>query len=195
MTVSSNRAKKWLWAGLAAGLLAVLLAAGAYYGAPTFLCIDTGEAKADAIVVLGGEPSFRPARAAELFRAGAAPLVLVSGDGDYREARLSLIAAGVPESAIRLEPKSRTTMQNARFSVQWLREQGLHTAVIVTSWYHSRRALKTFRHAAPELTFYSRPSYYGLKRADWRRTGISSQVRAEYVKLAGYWVRYGVWPF
>jgi uncharacterized SAM-binding protein YcdF (DUF218 family) len=85
-------------------------------------------------------------------------------------------------------------MENAEFSVAILRRGGLTNAIIVTSWYHSRRALNCFRHAAPEMQFYSRPSYDGLVRAEWSRNGMGTNIRAEYMKLMGYWVRYGVCP-
>jgi len=67
--------------------------------------------------------------------------------------------------------------------------------ILVTSWYHSRRALATFEHYAPEIKFYSRPSYFAFARADWPRKGLSKRIYLEYAKLPGYWVRYGVWPF
>jgi hypothetical protein len=72
---------------------------------------------------------------------------------------------------------------------------GAKRVIIVTSWYHSRRALHTFQHYAPDIQFYSRPAYFGYPRTQWSRAGISGYIRAEYVKLAGYWVCYGVWPF
>jgi uncharacterized SAM-binding protein YcdF (DUF218 family) len=75
------------------------------------------------------------------------------------------------------------------------RPAGAKRVIIVTSWYHSRRALHTFQHYAPDIQFYSRPSYFGYPRTQWSRDGISGYIRAEYVKLAGYWVCYGVWPF
>jgi hypothetical protein len=78
---------------------------------------------------------------------------------------------------------------------EMLKSAGVRRVIIVTSWYHSRRALHTFQHYAPDMQFYSRPSYYGYPRAQWSRAGISGYIRSEYVKLAGYWVCYGVWPF
>jgi hypothetical protein len=42
-----------------------------------------------------------------------------------------------------------------------LRQMGAKRVIIVTSWYHSRRALACFEHYAPDIKFYSRPSYFG----------------------------------
>src|ERR1035441_10336009 len=73
-------------------------------------------------------------------------------------------------------------------------QKGAKRVIIVTSWYHSRRALHAFQHYAPDIQFYSRPAYFGYPRTQWSRAGISGYIRAEYVKLAGYWVCYGVCP-
>ena len=144
--------------------------------------------KADVIVLLGGGTGERPERAAELFREHDAPRIIVSGFGDCDINRRLLMKAGVPDGAIQLECRSRTTKENAQFTIQLLREQGVKNAIIVTSWYHSRRALKTFGHYAPELKFYSRPSYFASTRAEWLRRKISRHIYLEYLKLPGYWI-------
>jgi uncharacterized SAM-binding protein YcdF (DUF218 family) len=210
--------RRWLFVVL--GLLALLLSA-AFFFPQQVLCVDSGEVQADALVVLGGGSYERPTRAAELFKAGATPRVIVSGTGDCASNRQLMMDAGVPSGAIELEGNSRSTRQNAQFSIPLLREgrggkaemlraemlksegrdgntarpQHRMTVILVTSWYHSRRALHTFQHYAPDIQFYSRPSYFGYPRTQWSRDGIKGYIRAEYVKLAGYWVCYGVCPF
>ena len=176
------------------GLLLLLAVAAAVFPQP-FLCVDSGPVKADVIVILGGGSHERPVRAAELFKEHAAPRIIISGLGDCEINRRLLLAAGVPASAIELETQSRTTRENAEFTIQLLRKEKLTRVIIVTSWYHSRRALACFRHYAPELKFYSRPSYFASARADWAHNRIGNRIRLEYVKLLGYWVRYGVCPF
>jgi uncharacterized SAM-binding protein YcdF (DUF218 family) len=176
------------------GLLLLLAVAAVVFPQP-FLCVDDGSVKADVMVVLGGGSHERPGRAAELFKEHAAPRIIVSGLGDCEINRRLLIAAGVPANAIELETQSRTTRENAQFTIKLLREEKLTRVIIVTSWYHSRRALACFRHYAPELKFYSRPSYFASARADWPHNRIGSRVRLEYAKLLGYWIRHGVCPF
>ena len=156
--------------------------------------MDSGPVKADALVILGGGSHERPQRAAELFKQGAAPRVICSGLGDCDSNRELLIQAGVPAAAVWTEGKSRNTHENAEFTIALLRTQHFKSAIIVTSWYHSRRALRCFEHAAPEIKFYSRPAYSGFARADWKLNDISNHVKSEYLKLLGYWVRYGVCP-
>jgi uncharacterized SAM-binding protein YcdF (DUF218 family) len=160
------------------------------------LTVDSGDTKADAIIVLGGGSNqLRPERAAELFRKGLAPLVVVSGTGDDQLNALALERNGVPKSAIVIEGRSKSTLQNARFSIDILRQKDVHRAIIVTSWYHSRRALQCFEQLGPDIHFASCPSYWGYPFLDWTARGVIGYVVYEYVKLLGYWVCYGIRPF
>jgi uncharacterized SAM-binding protein YcdF (DUF218 family) len=188
--------RKTLWRiSLVAAAVLALLAVLAFLFPQKALVIDDGSRQADAIVLLGGGSGERPSRAAELFRAGVAPRILVSGAGDADGNRLLLMHRGVPASAISLEPDSKTTRENALLSIPLLRAAGAKKIIIVTSWYHSRRALHCFRHYAPDLTFYSCPSYHGFARSDWSQEHLRRRIRAEYLKTIGYWLFYGVSPF
>ena len=190
--------RKWiLRAAMAVFLFSLLLGAAAYLFPQKILCVDTGPATADVLVLLGGGLQDRAERAAELFKAHAAPRIIVSGEGDDEINRQRLLAHGVPASAIQLESKSRNTHENAEFTLKLLRAEHVRRVILVTSWYHSRRATAVFRKAAPDLKIYSRPSYlgYAATRANWKRLGIARRVWLEYLKLPGYWIRYGVNPF
>lgn len=175
-------------------ILFALLLLAAYLFPQQVLVIDDGQPPADVIVLLGGGSGERPARAAELYQSNAAPKILVSGAGDADGNRLLLMHRGVPAKAISLEPNSKTTRENAQLSIPLLRAANARRVILVTSWYHSRRALKCFRHYAPDLTFYSCPSYYGFARPGWSRDHLRRRIRAEYVKTLGYWICYGVCP-
>jgi uncharacterized SAM-binding protein YcdF (DUF218 family) len=194
-----TRKRKWfLRSGLAFLAFLLLLAATAILFPQQFLCVDSGPVKGDVIVVLGGGVHERPERAAEFFKERIAPRIIVSGLGDCKSGCKLLIEAGVPSDVIEMEEQSRTTKENAQFAIQLLRKLNsppVKRVIIVTSWYHSRRALACFRHYAPDIQFYSRPSYFAYARADWSHNRIGNRVRLEYAKLFGYWIRYGVWPF
>jgi uncharacterized SAM-binding protein YcdF (DUF218 family) len=178
-------------------VLLVVLAVVLFFFPQPILRLDSGPATADVIIVLGGgsgDAHERPEHAAELYGQRAAPRILVSGAGDDIINAHIMMRRGVPASVIQLEPKSKTTRENAEFSIAILRQEHIHSAIIVTSWYHSRRALKTFEYYGPDIKFYSRPSDFGIHRRDWQGN-FSAHVYWEYVKLPGYWIRYGVWPF
>jgi uncharacterized SAM-binding protein YcdF (DUF218 family) len=187
-----------LFVRAAAGFILLMMSVGlvACFYPEKILCVDSGLVSADVMVVLGGGAHERRAeRAAELFKAHAAPRILITGAGDDEINRRLLISNGVPVRAVEIENQSRTTQENAEFALKLLRMEKVRSVILVTSWYHSRRALKTFEHCAPELKFYSRPSYFAFARGDWKKSGINQRLRLEFLKLPGYWIRYGVNPF
>jgi uncharacterized SAM-binding protein YcdF (DUF218 family) len=187
--------KKLLKVAASIAIALLLLLALAYSFPQQVLAIDDGNPKADMIVLLGGGSGERPTRAAELFRSNAAPKILVSGGGDTDGNRLLLMHRGVPKSAISLESTSQNTKENAEFSVRLLRAASAKRVIVVTTWYHSRRALKSFRHYGPEITFFSCPSYYGFARSEWSHSHLRRRIYAEYRKILGYWIYYGICPF
>ena len=172
----------------------MLAALAGWFFPQQVLTVDSGPVTADVIVVLGGGSLERPGRAAELFKAGEAPRIICSGLGDAEVNESYLTNSGVPAADILLEPKSHTTRENAKFSIPLLHALGAHRVIIVTTWYHSRRALACFEHFAPDLTFYSQPSYFGYPSADSNRKSINGYIKSEYWKLLGYTVCYGVCP-
>jgi uncharacterized SAM-binding protein YcdF (DUF218 family) len=211
----TSRVKKRLRIALVlAGLLALAIPT-AWLAAPGLLVVETPpppalraassepQAIADvgagsnavALVVLGGEPWTRPARAAEVYASLHASTVIVSGEGDCQDVRRQLEAGGVPAGVILTECKSRSTYENARFSVALLRERGVTQAVVVTSWYHSRRALACFREAAPELDFYSQPTIQPASKSRWPDRYERDRILREYAKVLYYWAVHGVNPF
>ncbi len=176
-------------------LVVLVLGVMAWFYPEKFLTVDSGPVTADVIIVIGGGSHERPLRAAQLFQQHAAARVLITGAGDDKINRQLLIANGVPARAIEVENQSSTTCENAKFTIQRLRTEHVRSAILVTSWYHARRAEKTFAHFAPELKFYSRPAYFAYARDDWKKRGINRRMRLEFLKLPGYWIRYGVNPF
>ena len=127
--------------------------------------------QADVIVVLGGyvhqrSGAARPIAlggaadrlwcAAELFRGGKAPIVLLSGGSpapipEAMAAREILLQWGVPASAILTETASRDTHQNAVFSQRILTRLRLTRILLVTSATHMPRAAATFRRTGREV--------------------------------------------
>lgn len=129
--------------------------------------------RAEAIVVLGNRPptdgrgrvkpetNRRVERGVELYKRGHAPILLMTGgtaprgDIESEVMRSLAIELGVPEDAIRIETKSRNTIENARFAKQLLSEPGADTRrpeiILVTSPYHLGRARRLFDCAGFEV--------------------------------------------
>ncbi|MCI4354432.1 MAG: YdcF family protein [Thermoplasmata archaeon] len=118
-----------------------------------------------AIIVLGaaqynGTPSpvfkARLSHAADLYRAGVAPLVVVTGgkqSGDaYTEAGAGaayLHGRGVPDAAILRETTSRNSWESLAASARFLRDRDVRRVVLVSDPFHSLR----IRLIAQELGF------------------------------------------
>jgi uncharacterized SAM-binding protein YcdF (DUF218 family) len=176
-------------------LILVALSLLAWFYPEKFLTVESGPVTADVLIVVGGGQHERALRAAQLFQLHAAPRIIITGAGDDQINRRLLLANGVPARAIEVEGKSTTTRENAEFTGKLLRAGQVHSAILVTSWYHARRAEKTFAHFVPTVRFYSRPAYYGFDRDDWKKDGMNKRMRLEFLKLPGYWICYGVNPF
>lgn len=150
---------------------------------------------ADVIVVLGGSGPSRAWRAAALYRQGLAPRVLVTGIGDCASIRSHMVEEGVPREVIQIECAAQNTWENAEFSAPILTAMGARRAILVTSWFHSRRALACFRQVLPQLEWMSAPVERGESYRQMIRDDGGRMVLKEYLKLAWYSLRYGVIAF
>jgi uncharacterized SAM-binding protein YcdF (DUF218 family) len=159
-----------------------------------YLVVSAPLSKADAIIVLGGEPLARPQEAAHLFREGVSPKVFVTGVGDAVKIRKVLLGAGVPASAIILESKATTTYTNATLLKPLLEEAHVHTAVIVTSPFHTRRALATFQKVMPDIRFGVTDASIGWWKRPEGQSDLNRFAAIELLKTAEYWLLYGVSP-
>jgi uncharacterized SAM-binding protein YcdF (DUF218 family) len=65
-----------------------------------------------------------------------------------------LIDLGVPKDKIFLEEKSRDTIENARYSKELCEKYGFRNPLLVTSSYHMKRALLSFRKVDFAVTPY-----------------------------------------
>lgn len=186
-------------------LAAWCAALGLITGAPT--------ERAGALVVLSGSANYveRVNLAAELFREGRAPKIVLTNDYQQsgwlsaeqrnpffvERAQMELARAGVPAERVETLPRAVTsTYEEALLLREYAAEHDLHSILIVTSAYHSRRALWTFRRvfngsgveiglravAPGEQT--PRPAAWWFYALGWR------MVAGEYVKLIYYRAQY-----
>jgi uncharacterized SAM-binding protein YcdF (DUF218 family) len=143
-------------------LLLVLFHAPVLAALGNFLVKAGPPQKADIIVVLAGDGfGRRILKAGELIKDGWAPQALISGpNGNYGNYECDLaipfaVKAGYPESYfLHFEHTARSTESEATNVTQKLREMGFKRVILVTSNFHTRRAGKMFRHAAPDLEFF-----------------------------------------
>jgi uncharacterized SAM-binding protein YcdF (DUF218 family) len=187
-----RRALTWLLGGVGLAVLAALAMVSPL--APRLLMHRDRPGKADALVVLGGDARARTPLAAKLFHSGLAPWVLLSGRGDYVWVRQGLIEDGVPAGRILVEDRSASTRENALYSAPILKAHGFDRILVVTSWQHSARALRTFRKFVPgvQSTVVPTDPPQGWLMARSRRQ--ARWVYEEFAKTAAYCLAYGVCP-
>ena len=190
-----------LWFALGAAALAAA-AAYAWVGAGRWLEAPAQTPRrADAIVVLGGDEGDRALRAAELYRAGFAPVVVLTGleYGDAAPpAALTwragfLEARGVPRSALRFEVDSRNSYTEAVNILALMRAQGWRSVIVISDPPHMRRLAWTWARvfdgsSLDYVLVASKPDWWAP--ADWWREERSGGfVIMEFLKLGYYFVK------
>jgi uncharacterized SAM-binding protein YcdF (DUF218 family) len=137
-----------------------------------FLVIDNPQ-KADAILVLAGETDQRPVRALELMQQGFAPRVILDvpqserifGTSDLQLAQM-WIARQPQAQALDICPISGlSTKAESSESAECLRRAGARSVLLVTSDFHTRRALSIYRKEQPQFVFSVAASH------DWTQFG------------------------
>lgn len=114
-------------------------------------CLEPTEsgrcATVDAIVtVSGGDTNARTAEAIRLYNNGWSKMLVFSGAAADKDSPSNAavmedqaVAAGVDESHIVIEEKSRTTAENAQYTAGLLQQMNVKRILLVTSAYHQRR--------------------------------------------------------
>jgi uncharacterized SAM-binding protein YcdF (DUF218 family)/lysophospholipase L1-like esterase len=141
------------------------------------LLLEDSNANADAIVVLGGGvigdcvPNInslrRAVHGARLFRAGRAPMVVITGGSGNEGCPVANAIMnfagelGVPDDRMFLESEARSTRQNAEFTMPLLRAQHVSRVLLVTDRLHMRRAKGSFEHQGLVVEPVSVPIYEG----------------------------------
>ncbi|MCI6751896.1 MAG: YdcF family protein [Selenomonas bovis] len=114
----------------------------------------------DGVGALCSSPANRLLTAVRLQRKLGVPILLSGGQvyedtgAEAKIARRILIDLGVPESKILVETRSINTTQNARYSAEILRAQGLTQPILVTSAFHMKRAVLNFKKQGIDVVPY-----------------------------------------
>ena len=161
----------WTSMGAAAGYLLLFYTPLLWILAEPLRAADA-PTRADAIVVFaggagesaqaGGGYQERVKQAVDLYDAGYAPRMVFSSGFVYafKEAEIMrglAIDLGVPADDIDIEEKAASTYQNVLFTRDIARQQGARRVLLVSSPYHMRRAVLTWRKQAPDIEVVSAP--------------------------------------
>jgi glycosyltransferase involved in cell wall biosynthesis/uncharacterized SAM-binding protein YcdF (DUF218 family) len=170
------------------------------------LRLESAPRPSDAIVVLaagvgesgeaGGGYQERVKEAIDLYRAGYAPVVIFSSGYvfAFQEAEMMrglAVDNGVPAGAITLEKSGTTTYEMVRNVAAILRARGLRRTLLISSPYHMRRALMTWKRQAPDIAAIPTPVTASQFYAHARGATLN-QIRGilhEYAAIAVYRLR------
>lgn len=215
-----DRASKMRWidrilrglGAVAATLLLLCLLALALYrpilsALGDFLVVGDEAARADFIFLLNGGLRVRPARAAELYRAGYAPMIVIARGADsilvdpdeHRSATGISLAIlrqhGVPDSALVILPSEEgtaSTADEADALARYLQAHPARRILVVTSDYHTRRTRWTLRRelggVPVELRMIPAPEEFSGP-GWWRSEEGFLAYLEEYLKFFHSWVR------
>jgi len=164
----------WLRRFVVLALLCVLIYVGAVWVIDRSLPLsNTSAAHFDTIIVLGyparkdGTPRpemrERVLEGVREYKAGVAPHMILTGGAahnDYVEADVMAALArsqGVPADAIFEDRQAKDTIQNAFYSVQIMETHGWHSAEVVSSDSHLRRASLIFAHFPIDWRMHAAP--------------------------------------
>lgn len=197
---------------LACGLLIALVVWTAALAplAAQLLIVEKPLESADAIFVLAGSSSYRErvAKAAEVYKRGVAARVVLTDDGkragwsraEQRNpsfvelAKNELIKNEIPAENIEiLPPVVNGTIDEARVLRDALPTKNWKSVLIVTSDYHTRRALRAFEKVLSDSNVevgieYARTNDADFPRIFWWLSARGRQtVIGEYAKTIYYW--------
>ena len=182
-------------------IIVLLILAALASQAARVLVVDAPE-KSDAIVALAGETKVRPSRALQLLREGTAPRVFLDAETHVLiyDQPLTEIAQkyvnGLPEAnRVSVCPIAGfSTKAEADDVNRCLQSVGAHRVLIVTSDFHTRRALAIFRHRLPQYQFSvaaaQDPAHFGnmwWTNREWAKTTLDEWLKIVWWELMDRW--------
>lgn len=211
LVIRKRRVRRWRVL-LVAGLCVAIGPGLAWIGA-RLLIVKSELDTPDAIVVLSGSSTYieRANWAARLYREGRAPVIILTNDGliggwdrvaernphFYELAAKELERQGVPAEKIQVASgPALGTYEESLVLREYATTHKFKRLLVVTSAYHSRRALWSMRRACEgsgiEIGIDSPPPGWQTPSPStwwWHRWGWKV-VAGEYVKMVYYWTRY-----
>jgi hypothetical protein len=182
-------------------LIAIILWLGVHAG--SYLIIDAPRSS-DVILVLAGETNHRPARALELLGQGYARRILIDVPANtkiYEFTQIELAQKYVhdlPQAAsVTICPiTGLSTKDESKDAATCIASQGAKSVLIVTSDFHTRRALSIYEHELPGYKYSVAASRddaeFGAKwwtHRQWAKTFVDEWLRLLWWKLVDQWRR------
>ena len=201
---------------LAAGAVLLLLVILAFAfrsqiltGVADYLIVSDKLQPAGVVFVLNGDYNTRPFYASDLYKQGLAPGIVIARSENLPAVDLGLIPndtdiaigvmekLGVPHEKIIVLPVSggvTSTFDEAIALRQYIETNNIHTVILVTSAFHTRRAKWIFDRelsGLPVTLEMAAVPHYGFNATNWWRSesGLIT-LNNEYIKLVYYFFKY-----
>lgn len=197
MMNASGRKRVWI----ITGLILIVLSVGFAVNAGRMLVVDDPQ-PSDVIVVLAGETDHRPVRALALLDQGYAKKVVIDVPAaamiyEFTQVQLAeRYIHDLPEAGLaRVCPIEGLSTRDESHDVEkcLAREQGSRV-LIVTSEFHTRRALGIFRHEVKGKSFSVAAAYdetefgsHWWKRREWAKTCLYEWLRLFWWTTVDRW--------
>ena len=153
---------------------------------------QNSDAKADAIVILTGGRN-RLSAAVKLLNAKKAEKMFISGVDkaiSIKELQKRKDVEIFSSENITLDKKSTNTVENARETSQWIKDNHIRSIYLVTSNYHMPRSMVEFHYYSPKLEIISYPVFSDkVERKWWKSWHSFKLLTGEYNKFLYVLVR------
>lgn len=174
-----------------------------------YLDVDCLPAQADVAIIFGTRLPTPADLARQLYQQGRIHLLLLTGGRNPRTGEIEaeahqqlLLEAGVPASQMVVETASTTTLENVRFGLPLLQQRLTlapgHHVLVISKWYHCRRAMMTLKRQLPPGIRYYAASYEPtvIPRTDeavairrnswWQQVASRNLILEEWQKIPRY---------
>lgn len=165
-----------------------------------YLVPEADPERSDVLFVFGGLGLEVPARAAQLYENGFAPLVVISGSSgpltqgvftkpEAQVFKEEMVRFGVPEDVIITENHATNTGQNVTLGMKALQAAGnnIASAILVAKSFIMRRCVATFNKQFPEVRLIPCPPRGSLIQfVDRPRREFAARMLAELQRLKDY---------
>lgn len=150
----------------------------------------------DLIVMIGGDKG-RLKHAADLYNNGYADYVLITpviNEPGFEQSIESAVSYGIKENALIADYEAESTYTNAVVTMNYMEENNMTTALIVTGDYHIKRTKYIFEKENDgrfQFKYIASLSGDGEK---WYKTDDAFYIwLSEYIKM--WWYRFGLYRF
>ncbi len=207
--IRKYRLRRWLWFFVFVIFMVIISGTTTWvrdaFGWP--FVIHNEIQPADVIIVLGAgtrkdgdhlplQAKQRVLEGVKLFNEHDAPRIMMSGGRDESTQQVEstnmkafALQQNIPDTAVVTEEQSTDTYQNAKFSLDIMRQNNWASAIVVTSPYHTWRACRIFHSQHANVTCQPAPWTIFPASSFYDRLMDTKSVIREYGAIIYNWVK------